>query len=419
MGLKLKIGQMQFLQFVAWGSWLITIGAYAFNTKGWTASEFGAVFSTIGIAALFMPATIGAIADRWINAERLYSMLHIGCAVTMLFIPMVDDPAILFWVMLLNMCFYMPTISLIFSISYRTMDDASMDIIREYPPLRVWGTAGFAAGMWITSLSGLETSAWQFYISAGASLIVAGIALTMPKCTPLNQKSRTTLGNLLGFDAFTLFKEYRMAVFLIFSMLLGVCMQLSNAYAGAYIHHFKDIAEYASSPLLKFPAIVVSLGQFSEMLFILIVPFALKKWGIRTVMIISMVAWVFRWLMLAYGNPVDGLFLLIGSMIVWGMAFDFFNLSGSLFIEKETDPSMRSSAQGLFQVVVIGLGTIIGSFASGYIIDAFFTENGVKDWQGIMNCFALYSAIVAGLFVIMFRRDKKSDAATFANRSAT
>ncbi|WP_019616081.1 nucleoside permease [Psychromonas ossibalaenae] len=407
MKLKLKIGQMQFLQFIAWGSWLITIGAYAFNTKGWSASEFSAVFSTIGISALFMPPLIGAIADRWINAERLYSLLHLACALCMLAVPMIDSADMLFWVMLVNMCFYMPTISLAYSISYRTMEDAGMDIIKEYPPLRVWGTIGFAAGMWCTSLSGLETSAWQFYISAFSSLMAALLALTLPKCTPLNSSAKLTVGSILGLDALKLFKEYRTGVFLIFAMLLGVCMQLSNAYAAAYIHDFGRIEEYADSIILKFPAVIVSLGQMSEMLFILVIPFVLKKWGIRKVMIISMVAWVFRWLLLAYGNPADGLFLIIGSMIIWGMAFDFFNLSGSLFIEKEADPAIRSSAQGLFQVMVVGLGAIIGSVASGWLIDNFFTHNGVRDWQGIMLSFAAYSAVVTVLFIVLFKDEKK------------
>lgn len=407
MFLKVKIAGMQYLEFLAWGSWLITIGTYIFNTKGWSASEFGAIFSTAGIAAIFMPAIVGAIADKFINAERLYAICHIGCAACMCFVPFIDSPTSLFWLMLLNNCFYIPTISLVFSISYRTMRDAGMDIIKEYPPLRVFGTIGFASGMWFTSLSGLEVSAMQFYISAGSSVAVALLSLSMPKCTPLNETANKSWTAIMGLDALALFKNYKMAVFLIFSMLLGVCMQLSNAYAGAFIYDFGLIDEYKDSFIIKFPAVVVSLGQVSEMMFILLVPFVLKKWGIRKVMIISMIAWIFRWVMLAYGNPGGGIVLLIGSMFVWGMAFDFFNLAGSLFLEKETSPTIRSSAQGLFQTMVIGFGAIIGSLASGYIIDVYFTENGIKDWQGIMNTFAAYSAVVAFLFIICFRDSKK------------
>lgn len=409
MNLKVKIALMQFFEFLAWGSWLITIGTYAFNTKGWSASEFGAIFSTGGIAALFMPAIAGAIADRYINAERLYTLCHIVCAACMCCVPFIDSPTALFWLMMLNNCFYIPTISLVFSISYRTMTDAGMDIIKEYPPLRVFGTIGFASGMWFTSLSGLETSAMQFYISAGASMAV--LSLTFPKCTPLKQTVNSSWTSVLGIDAFRLFKNGKMAIFLIFSMLLGVCMQLSNAYAGSYIHDFKFIDEFKDSFIIQYPAVVVSLGQISEMLFILLVPFALKKWGIRKVMIISMIAWVFRWLMLAYGNPGGGIFLLIGSMFVWGMAFDFFNLAGSLFLEKETSPEIRSSAQGLFQTMVIGFGAIIGSNVSGFLIDNYFTNaDGLKDWPAIMNSFAIYSLVVAVLFICIFR-DNKAKAA--------
>ena len=403
MGLKSKIALMQFLEFIAWGSWLITIGAYCFNTKQWSAGQFGAIYSTTGIAALFMPAIGGIIADRWINAEKLFGFLHFGCAACMICVPLINDPGVLFWVMLINMCFYMPTIPLVFSISYTVMEEAGMDIIKEYPPLRVFGTIGFAAGMWTTSLCGLEVSAMQFYISAFASIVLGFFAFSMPKCPPLGKNSGTSWSSLVGLDALKLFKSYKMALFFVFSLLLGVCMQLSNAYADSYIHDFKHMAEYANSLVIKFPAIIVSLGQMSEMCFILVVPFVLKKYGIRKVMIMSTVAWVFRWLLLAYGNPGMGFPLIILSMLVWGMAFDFFNLSGSLFIETQVDPKIRSSAQGLFQMMVVGVGAVIGSFGSGWLIDTYFTHNGLKDWHGIMWTFAIYSFVVAVAFFVLFK----------------
>jgi NHS family xanthosine MFS transporter len=401
--LKPRIALLQFLQFLAWGSWLITIGVYCFSTKGWSASQFGAIYSTTGIAALFMPALAGIVADRWVNAERLYGALHFACAACMMCVPLIDDPAALFLVMLLNMCFYMPTISLVFSISYAVMEDAGMDIIREYPPLRVFGTLGFAAGMWTTSLSGLETSPWQFYISAAASAALGLFAFTMPECPPLGRRDGDSWSSVLGLDAFKLFRSYKMALFFIFSLLLGVCMQLSNAYAGAYIHDFGRLPEYAGSLAIRYPAVIVSVGQMSEMCFILVIPFVLRRYGIRKVMLMSMVAWVLRWLLLAYGNPADGFPLIIASMIIWGVAFDFFNISGSLFVETRADPSIRSGAQGLFQFMVIGLGAVVGAYASGWLIDRFFTVEGVKDWRGILLCFAAYSGVVAALFFVLFR----------------
>jgi MFS transporter, NHS family, xanthosine permease len=404
MPLKPRIALMQFLQFLAWGSWLITAGVYCFSARGWSASQFGAIYSTTGIAALFMPTLAGIVADRWINAERLYGALHLACAAGMCCVPLVNDPSALFWLMLLNMCCYMPTISLVFSISYTVMENAGMDIVTEYPPLRVFGTLGFAAGMWTTSLAGLEASAWQFYISAGASAAVGLFAFIMPKCPPRGREAGTSWGRALGLDAFRLFGTYRMAVFFVFSMLLGVCMQLSNAYAGAYIHDLGRLPEYAGSPAVRYPAIIVSLGQLSEMCFILVIPFVLRRFGIRKVMMMSMVAWVLRWLLLACGDPAGRFPLLVLSMIVWGVAFDFFNISGSLFVETRVDPSIRSSAQGLFQFMVIGLGAVLGSYASGWLIDAFFTHGGVRDWRGILLLFAAYSGAVAALFFLLFRK---------------
>ncbi|MBN1532840.1 MAG: MFS transporter [Spirochaetes bacterium] len=419
MALKPRIALMQFLQFLAWGSWLITAGVYCLSARGWSASQFGAIYSTTGIAALFMPTLAGIAADRWISAERLYGALHLACAAGMCCVPLVGDPSALFWLMLLNMCCYMPTISLVFSISYTVMEGAGMDIISEYPPLRVFGTAGFAAGMWTTSLAGLEASAWQFYISAAASAAVGLFAFTMPKCPPLGRRAGASWIQALGLDAFRLFGTYRMAVFFLFSMLLGVCMQLSNAYAGSYIHDFGRLPQYAGSLPIRYPAVIVSLGQMSEMCFILVILFVLRRFGIRRVMMMSMAAWVLRWLLLAYGDPAGRFPLLVLSMIVWGVAFDFFNVSGSLFVETQVDPSIRSSAQGLFQFMVIGVGAVAGSYASGWLIDARFTRGGVKDWHGILLAFAAYSAAVAVLFALLFRKPRDpGELAAFTGHAA-
>jgi len=401
--LKPRIALLQFLQFFAWGSWLITIGIYCLSTRKWSASQFGAIYSTTGIAALFMPTIAGIIADRWINAERLYGALHFACAACMSCVPFIGDPATLFWVMLLAICLYLPTISLVFSISYTVMENAGMDIIREYPPLRVFGTMGFAAGMWVVSLTGLDVSAGQFYLSAASSSVLGIFAFTMPKCPPLGRDAGNSWASAVGIDALRLFKSYKMALFFLFSLLLGVCMQLSNAYASSYIHDFGRLPEYAGSIAIRYPAIIVSIGQMSEMCFILAIPFVLRRFGIRKVMLLSMLAWVLRWLLLAYGDPLEGLPLIIASMIVWGVAFDFFNISGSLFVETQADPSIRASAQGLFQLMVVGAGAIIGAYASGWLIDSFFTHDGIKDWRGIMLAFAAYSGIVALLFLVLFR----------------
>ncbi len=403
MSLKLRLTIMQFLQFFVWGSWLLTIGAYWFQTKHWTGAEFGAIFSTMGIASLFMPALSGIIADRFINAERLYALFHFAGACILFMVPQVDNPQMMFWVMLLNMIFYMPTISLSISISYSAMKGAGLDVVRDYPPIRVWGTVGFIAALWTVSLSGFETSVGQFYIASAVSLLLAIYSLTMPKCPPLGKNIGGSLLNNLGLDAFALFKDFNMACFFLFAMLLGAALQLTNAYGDTFLHDFAAMDEYKNSFAVMHPAVILSISQISETLFILTIPFFLRNFGIKNVMAMSMVAWVLRFALLAFGNPANGLWMIVLSCVIYGMAFDFFNISGSLFVETQVKPSMRASAQGMFMMMCNGFGAFFGSVLSGIMIDRFFMINGKFDWPGIWLAFASYAAIVAVLFWMLFK----------------
>ncbi|MGL4856943.1 MFS transporter, partial [Plesiomonas sp.] len=296
---------------------------------------------------------------------------------------------------------YIPTISLAFSVSFSVMTQARMDIVKEYPPLRVVGTLGFASGMWLTSLSGLETSPVQFYISAASSLAVAILAVTMPACRPAGTSQGSVLQQFMSFGR--LFTDKRFGVFFLFSGLLGVSMQLSNAYAGTFLHDFAANPAYRDSIMIKYPAVIVSIGQMSEMIFVLLVPYFLTRYSVKTVMLISMFAWVARWLLLGFGNPGELWWMIILSMLVWGVAFDFFNLAGSLFLETNVDAGMKATAQGLLQVMIIGVGGTLGGFVSGWMIDAFFTHDGVRDWTGIMICFASFNFVVALIFMLVFK----------------
>ena len=419
MSLKLRLIIMNFLQFFVWGSWLITIGAYWFQTlpnlyplldpvtkvSVWTGSAFGALFSTMGIASLFMPALLGIIADRWVNAEKLYGIAHILGAAALFSLPLIQDPVTLFWVMLLNMCFYMPTLSLSIAIAYSALKREGKDIVTDYPPIRVWGTIGFIAALWTVSLLHYETSANQFYLASAAALTLGLYAFTLPKCPPLlaRAKSTSTL-DALGLTSFSLFKDKKMAIFFAFALLLGASLQLTNAYGDTFLHDFANIEKYKNMIAVKYPAIIMSISQVSETLFILAIPFFLKKYGIKKVMLISMFAWVLRFGLFAYGNPGDGLWMIIMSCIVYGMAFDFFNISGSLFVETQSDSKIRASAQGLFMMMTNGFGAILGSAVSGYVIEEFFTyPDRSKDWTGIWLSFATYSLIVALLFMVLFK----------------
>ncbi|HTF04899.1 MAG TPA: nucleoside permease [Bacteroidia bacterium] len=405
MNLKLRLIVMSFLQFFVWGAWLITIGNYWFGTKHWPADEFGAIFSTLGLSSLFMPALTGILADRWIRAERLYGILHLLGAVALMAVPFMNDSTSFFWMIFIAMICYMPTISLSNSVAYTILKANNLDVIKVFPPIRVWGTIGFIVAMWATNLSGCKANGGQFYIAAIAAVVLAIYSFTLPACPPQHRSDeKSSLWSTLGFDAFKLLANYKMALFFAFSMLLGAALQLTNMYGDVFLSEFGNMEQYADSLVVKYSTVIMSISQISETLFILAIPFFLKRFGIKQVMLISMFAWVLRFGLFAYGDPGTGLWMIILSCIVYGMAFDFFNISGSLFVETMVDSKIRSSAQGLFMMMTNGIGAILGSFASGLIIQAFFINaEGVKDWQGIWLTFALYALVVAILFAIFFR----------------
>jgi NHS family xanthosine MFS transporter len=405
MGIKNRLVLMNFLQFFIWGSWLLTIGAYWFNNKHWSGTEFGIIFSTMGISSVFMPALTGIISDRFINAEKLYGLLHFFGAIALFYLPQVDNPTTFFWVMLVNMFFYMPTISLSITVAYNALIAKDMDVVKDYPPIRIWGTIGFIVALWVVSLTHNETSANQFYIAGIVSIVLGIYAFTLPKCPPMCKGEKgTSFTQALGLNAFELFKQQKFAIFFIFSMLLGAALQLTNAYGDTYIHDFGTIDAYKDTIAVKYPAIIMSISQVSETLFILAIPFFLRKFGIKYVMLFSMLAWVLRFGLFAFGNPSDGLWMIIMSCIVYGMAFDFFNISGSLFVETQTDSKIRGSAQGMFMMMVNGFGALIGSFASGYIIQKYFTmADGSKDWFHIWITFAAYALVLALIFPFVFK----------------
>lgn len=410
MNIKFRLILMNFLQFFIWGSWLLTIGAWWFQTKQWSGTEFGSIFSTMGIASLFMPALAGIIADRWVNAEKLYGLFHISGGIILFLIPTVNNPSAMFWMMLINMMFYMPTIALAITVAYTAMKNRDMDIIKDYPPVRVWGTIGFIAALWVISLSGFEKSSLQFYVASAASVCLGIYAFTLPKCPPPGNHLKKTFTNALGLNAFTLFKQTKMAVFFVFAMLLGASLQLTNAYGDTFLHDFAKIPEYQDLLAVKFPAIIMSISQISETLFILTIPFFLRRFGIKKVMLFSMTAWVLRFGLFAYGNPAGGLWMIILSCIIYGMAFDFFNISGSLFVETQSDPRVRASAQGLFMMMTNGFGAFLGSRISGIVIDKYFKSGELFDWQGIWLTFAAYSVVVAVSFAILFRHKHDANA---------
>ncbi|HFG0470385.1 TPA: nucleoside permease [Flavobacterium psychrophilum] len=404
MSIKNRLIIMSFLQFFVWGAWLITVGNYWFTTKQWSGAEFGAIFSTLGLSSILMPALTGIIADKWVNAEKLYGVLHILGGLAIAYLPQVNNPTSFYWVIFAAMMCYMPTISLSNSVAYYILKDNNYDIVKVFPPIRVWGTVGFIAAMWLTNLSGNKASVNMFYISAFAAMVLGIYSFTLPKCPPQKLISESdSFLKKLGLDAFKLFGNYKMALFFVFSMFLGGALQLTNMYGDTYLSDFAKVPQYANSFVVKYSTIIMSISQISETLFILAIPFFLKRFGIKQVMLISMLAWVLRFGLFSYGNPTNGLWMIIMSCVVYGMAFDFFNISGSLFVGTTTDSKMRSSAQGLFMMMSNGFGAFFGGIISGFIIDKYFTINGKRDWHNIWLAFAIYALVVAILFAVFFK----------------
>lgn len=415
MSIKARLTVMSFFQFFVWGAWLITIATYFFTNEMGTGAQFGRIFSTLAISSLFMPAITGIIADKWINAEKLYGILHIFYGLVLFYVPQVTEADTLYYVIFVAMIFYMPTISLSNSIAYTILKNNKYDVVKAFPPIRVWGTIGFIVAMWITNLTGSKANTNQFIIAGALAVLLGLYSFTLPKCPPQRKiGENANWVEQLGLTAFKLFGNYKMALFFLFSMLLGAALQLTNMYGDTFLDDFKHIPQYTDSFVVKYSTIIMSISQISETLFILTIPFFLKRFGIKKVMLFSMLAWVLRFGLFAYGDPVEGLWMIILSCIVYGLAFDFFNISGSLFIETTTPPGIRSSAQGLFMMMTNGVGAYLGSRISGNIIDKYYTlPDGTKDWHNIWFAFAAYALVVAILFLILFKH--KHDPAKLDN----
>lgn len=402
MNITTRLKMMSFMQYFIWGSWLVTLGSWMINTLHFTGSDVGMVYSSKGLAAIIMPSLVGIIADKWLRAERAYLLCHLICAAALCYAAQVNEPGLMFWVMLVNAMAFMPTIALSNTISYSCLEQAGLDTVTHFPPVRVYGTLGFIIAMWTISLMGLELSNIQLYIAAGSSLALALYALTLPSIPVARKKASQTLASKLGLNAFVLFRQPRMAVFFLFAMLLGAVLQITNTFGSPFLHDFARNPVYANSFIVNYPSILLSVSQMSEVFFILTIPYFLQRFGIKTVMLMSMLAWMLRFGLFAFGDPsATGVVLLMMSMIVYGCAFDFFNISGSVFVEQEVNADIRASAQGLFMTMVNGVGAYVGAILSGMAVD-YFSVEGVKDWQTIWLVFAAYALVLTVVFYFCF-----------------
>lgn len=420
MNIKLRLIVMNFLEFAVWGAYLTSMGGYLARIG--LGDHIWQFFAMQGVVSIFMPALIGMVADKWIPAQRVLSICHAIAGVFMLAVAVYAhgmgaevDFGVLFLLYSISVAFFMPTIAIANSVAYNALEVSKLDSVKHFPPIRVFGTVGFICSMlcvnFIRTKAGvqLQHSTGQFQISGLLSLVLSLYALTLTHCPCVAKGKKTrSIASALGLEAFKLFRERNFAVFFIFSMLLGASLQITNGYANPFITHFKDVPEYANAWGANNANALISISQMSETLCILLIPFFMKRFGIKKVMLMSMFAWVLRFGLFGLGDPGAGVWMLVLSCIVYGVAFDFFNISGSLYVDTNTDNEIRSSAQGLFMLMTNGLGASLGTWAAGLVVNHYVYNAQEPNWSAAWYVFAGYALVVALLFALCFKEKKTS-----------
>lgn len=419
-GISIRLIIMNFLQYAIWGAYLTSMGSYLVNVG--LQSKIGIFYAMQGIVSIFMPAIIGIIADKYMQAQKVLGLCHGIAGLAMIaagYYGLTAGSAVnfatLFTLYSISVAFYMPTIALSNSVAYSGLEKYGMDTVKDFPPIRVFGTVGFICSMLFVNFMSadgvqFQYSYNQFFTSGVLGLVLGLYALTLPSCpTDRSGVKSTSLVDIFGLRAFTLFKKKDMAIFFVFSMLLGVSLQITNGFANPFISHFKAIPEYADAWGAQNANALISLSQISETLCILLIPFAMKFFGIKRVMLIAMFAWVFRFGLFGAGNPGSGVWMFVLSCIVYGVAFDFFNISGSLYVNMKTDEKIRSSAQGLFMLMTNGIGATIGTLGAQMIVNKFVYLAEEPSWSTAWYIFAAYALVVGILFAILFKDPKKQE----------
>ena len=419
--IKLRLIIMNIIQWAVWGAYLTSMGSYLASVG--LATRIGIFYSMQGIVSIFMPTLMGIVADRFIPAQKLLGFCHgiAGAAMAAAgFYGMTAGNEVSFGVLFglyaLSVAFYMPTIALSNSVAYNILERNGYDTVKDFPPIRVFGTIGFICAMlfvnFMTNGNGVQYqhSYNQFIVSGILGLIMLLYCFSLPEC-PCHKDSgaQQTLAQRFGLDAFSLFKDRQMAIFFIFSMLLGVALQITNGFANPFISHFKEVPEFANSWGARNANALISISQVSETLGILLIPVAMRLFGIKKVMLIAMFAWVLRFGLFGAGDPGSGVWMLILSMIVYGVAFDFFNISGSLYVNMRTTGRIQNSAQGLFMLMTNGIGATIGTLSAQAVVNHFVYNAAEPDWSTAWYVFAAYALVVAILFMILFKAPKDAN----------
>ena len=436
MNLKIRLALMNFMEFAVWGAYLTCMGNYL-GVAG-LGDKISWFYAIQGIVSIFMPTLMGIVADKYIQPQRLLGLCHLVAGAFMLgcwwlgvqagFGQELTDKGLFITLYTLSVAFFMPTIALSNTAAFTILKNNGLDTVKDFPPIRVLGTVGFIATMWFVNCAVWDDGGFsftladsahkfqytymQFFVSGVLSVLLCIYCFTLPECKMEKKQKSASLAETLGLNAFRLFKTRQMALFFIFSALLGMCLQVTNGYAGPFITSFKGSADaaVATSFAANNATLLTSISQISEALCILMIPFFLKRYGIKIVMLMSMFAWVFRFGFFGVGNPaMPGVIMFILSCIVYGVAFDFFNVSGGIFVDQECEPSIKASAQGLFMMMTNGIGATVGTLAAGEIVNHYCTwQDGylTGDWQTCWFIFAAFALVVGVSFALVFRPKK-------------
>ena len=420
--IKLRLIVMNIIQWAVWGAYLTSMGSYLASVG--LATRIGIFYAMQGIVSIFMPTLMGIVADKFIPAQRLLGLCHGIAGAAMAGAGLYGMTAgtdvsfgILFGLYAVSVAFYMPTIALSNSVAFNILEQNGYDTVKDFPPIRVFGTIGFICAMlfvnFMTNGNGIQYqhSYNQFIVSGVLGLTMLVYCFTLPNC-PCNASSAEgqTMAERFGLDAFKLFKDRQMAIFFIFSMLLGVALQITNGFANPFISHFKEVPEFAQTWGARNANALISISQVSETLGILLIPIIMRIFGIKRVMLIAMFAWVLRFGLFGAGNPGSGVWMLILSMIVYGVAFDFFNISGALYTNMRTSEKLQNSAQGLFMLMTNGIGATIGTLSAQVVVNHFVYNAAEPNWSAAWYVFAAYAMVVAILFMFLFKEPKDSNA---------
>jgi nucleoside transporter len=443
MNLKIRLAVMNFLEFAVWGAYLTCMGNYL-GVAG-LGDQISWFYAIQGIVSIFMPTMMGIVADKYIQPQRLLGLCHLIAGIFMMgcwwlgyqagFGEQLSDKTLFITLYTLSVAFFMPTIALSNTAAFSILKKNGLDTVKDFPPIRVLGTVGFIATMWFVNCAFIDDSGFgftlaenshkfqytymQFFVSGLLSIVLFAYCFTLPQCRVEKKEGKVSLIESLGLNAFKLFKRRQMALFFIFSAFLGMCLQVTNGFAGPFLTSFKGVPEFADTFAANNATLLTSISQISEACCILMIPFFLKRFGIKVVMLMSLFAWVFRFGFFGIGNPaMPGVLLFVLSCIVYGVAFDFFNVSGGIYVDQECDPSIKASAQGLFMMMTNGLGATIGTLAAGEVVNTFcswqeFMMNGEKqsflvgDWQSCWFIFAGFALVIGVSFALVFHPEKK------------